>query len=201
MGDNGVQIIKTTFVSDPPTGANKTISIREDSSHRFSAGDSGFGDPDTGDSLAGVRITSLQSAGSLTLSGTQVTRDQVVSASDIEGLVFEPVAGESGSPYATFRFRVSDGAAYSAGANAVTVNVTPATLCLSAASSLDPGADPPDADPPDADPPAIHLGGGLVKLRGRGLCDVIRDPVVGVLGQVPSALLAFQTALGETGEP
>ena len=106
-----------------PTGASKTITIQEDSTLTLAASDFGFSDPDTGDSLAYVQITSLQSAGSLKLDGTQVTLNQEVAASDIPGLVFEPAPDASGSPYATFQFKVSDGTAYSSQANTITVNV------------------------------------------------------------------------------
>ena len=117
--------INVTPVNSPPTGANKAFTIQEDSTRTFAASDFGFSDPDAGDSLAKIQITALQSAGSLKLDGTQVTLNQEIQASAISGLVFEPVSGASGSPYATFQFKVSDGDTYSSQANTITINVTP----------------------------------------------------------------------------
>ena len=108
-----------------PAGADKTVEISEDTTYTFAASDFGFSDPDTGDSLAHIQIASLQSAGSLKLNGTQVTLNQEIRAAQIAGLVFEPEPDASGSPYATFQFKVSDGTAYSSQANTITINVQP----------------------------------------------------------------------------
>ena len=117
--------INVNPVNDAPTGADKTITIQENSTQTFTASDFGFSDTDTGDSLTHVQITTLQSAGSLKLDGTQVTLNQEIRASAIPGLIFEPAPGASGSPYTTFQFKVSDGAAYSSQANTITINVQP----------------------------------------------------------------------------
>ena len=122
--------------NSPPAGADKAITIQVNATHAFAASDFGFSDPDAGDSLAKVQITALQSAGSLKLGGTQVTLNQEVAASAIPTLAFEPAPGASGSPYATFQFKVSDGAAYASQANTITVNVQPP-------QSAPPGGDQP----------------------------------------------------------
>ena len=113
------------LANGPPVGADKTITMRANATYTFNASDFGFSDPDAGDSLKKVRITALQSAGSLKLDGTQVTLNQEVAVGDVPRLVFEPAPGASGSTYATFKFKVSDGAAYSSRANTITMSVQP----------------------------------------------------------------------------
>jgi VCBS repeat-containing protein len=82
---------------------------------------------DAGDSLAQIQITSLESAGSLQLSGADVTLGQVISEAEITAgnLTFTPAPSENGIPYDSFEFRVHDGTAYSASAYTMTVDVTP----------------------------------------------------------------------------
>src|SRR5439155_991745 len=110
----------------PPTGADATVTIAEDTSKTSTAADFGFADADAGQSLAAVRIDSLPGAGALTLNGVAVAAGQVVSASDIAGLVFTPAADASGNGYASFSFSVQDSAgAFDATPNAITINVTP----------------------------------------------------------------------------
>ncbi len=111
-------------VNAPPAGADKAITMRANTTYAFAASDFGFSDPDKGDSLSKIRITALQSAGSLKLSGTQVTLNQEVPYHDVTYLVFEPEPDASGSPYATFKFKVSDGETYGSQANTITINVT-----------------------------------------------------------------------------
>ena len=64
----------------------------------------------------------MPGAGSLTLSGTAVTANQVIATADIPNLVFTPEADASGSSYANFKFTVSDGSEDS-GVQTITLNV------------------------------------------------------------------------------
>ena len=109
-----------------PTAADKTVTAEEDAAYTFGAGDFGFTDPDTADVLAGVKIVTPPSAGTLAVNGTAVTADQAVSraALDAGRLAFTPAANANGGGYASFTFTVSDGAAESAAANTITVDVT-----------------------------------------------------------------------------
>src|SRR5439155_8566278 len=112
----------------PPTGADATVTIAEDTSKTFSASDFGFADADAGQSLAAVRIDSLPGAGALTLNGVAVAAGQVVAASDIAGLVFTPAANANANAngYASFSFSVQDSAgAFDTTPNAISINVTP----------------------------------------------------------------------------
>ena len=80
---------------------------------------------DEGDELASVKITGLETKGDLELDGAAVMADQEMTEADIDDgkLTFAPATGESGSPYATFEFTVSDGEDESALAYTMTVNV------------------------------------------------------------------------------
>ena len=120
--------IQLTDVNEAPTGADGTVTINEDTSHTLTTADFGFSDVDAGDSLSAVRIESLPSAGSLTLSGVVVTAGQVITAADLNAgqLVFTPAADASGVGYASLTFTVRDsGNLYAAGPNTLTVDVTP----------------------------------------------------------------------------
>ncbi|MCY3566701.1 MAG: Ig-like domain-containing protein, partial [Gammaproteobacteria bacterium] len=110
---------------DRPTGADRTVTTNEDTAYAFTADDFGFVDADEGDTLAGIRITALETAGALKFSA-DVTLDQVISKAEIDTglLTFTPAANANGPGYATFGFKVSDGALESAAANTITIDVT-----------------------------------------------------------------------------
>ena len=93
--------------------------------YTFEADDFGFADTDTGDTLASVKIVTLPAVGTLALDGTAVTLNQVVTKAQIDGdmLTFTPVAGASGTGYATFTFKVNDGTDDSASAYTMTIDV------------------------------------------------------------------------------
>ncbi|ATC63708.1 hypothetical protein CMV30_06930 [Nibricoccus aquaticus] len=108
-----------------PTGTNKTITTNEDTAYTFVASDFGFSDADSGDSLSAVRINSIPSDGSLTLSSVAVTASQVIVAADIGNLVFTPAANANGNGYTGFSFSVRDqSSTYDPSPNAITINVT-----------------------------------------------------------------------------
>ena len=119
--------INLTNVNDAPTGTNATITMTEDTAHTLTAANFGFSDVDAGDSLSAVRIDTLPSAGTLTLSGAAMTAGQVVSAADITAgnLVFSPAADANGTGYANVTFSVRDSAnAYDPAPNTLTFTVT-----------------------------------------------------------------------------
>ncbi|HNM64751.1 MAG TPA: cadherin-like domain-containing protein, partial [Accumulibacter sp.] len=101
-----------TNVNDAPTGTDTTVAMLEDSAYTFSLSDFGFRDTldDPGNTLAYVRITTLPTAGSLTLAGAPVTASQFVSANAIGAgqLQFTPAANANGVAYASFSFQVQD---------------------------------------------------------------------------------------------
>ena len=107
-----------------PTAADGTVTTDEDTAYAFDASDFGFADTDAGDGLASVRVVTLPGSGTLAVSGRAVSADQEVTASDLGGdLTFTPAADAHGSGYASFTFRVSDGAAESASTYTMTIDV------------------------------------------------------------------------------
>ncbi|MCS6288724.1 MAG: DUF4347 domain-containing protein [Nitrospira sp.] len=119
--------INLTNVNEAPAGADPTITISEDTAHTLTTANFGFSDVDAGDSLSAVRIDTLPSVGSLTLSGVAVTAGQVVSVADLTAgnLVFAPAADANGTGYANFTFSVRDSNnTYDTAPNTLTVNVT-----------------------------------------------------------------------------
>ncbi|MBK9947788.1 MAG: DUF4347 domain-containing protein [Nitrospira sp.] len=119
--------INVTNVNEAPTGADATVTINEDTSHILTTANFGFSDVDAGDSLSAVRIDTIPTAGSLTLSGMAVTVGQVVTVADITAgnLVFTPAADANGIGYASFTFSVRDsGSLYDSGPNTLIFDVT-----------------------------------------------------------------------------
>ncbi|MBE3141519.1 MAG: cadherin-like domain-containing protein, partial [Thermoplasmata archaeon] len=123
---NNLQI--KCHVNQLPTSADKTVTKDEDNPYTFLLSDFAFTDPDTavyGDQLEKVKITQLETDGSLTLSGSDVSLDQEISRADIDAgnLRFTPDPNENGNPYANFKFKVSDGLLYSASDYTMTIKV------------------------------------------------------------------------------
>ena len=120
--------VNVTPVNDPPTGDNNTVTTNEDITYVFAVADFtvNYSDPES-DPFAEIRVTSLESVGSLLLGGTPVALNDVITAAQISGgqLTFVPVAGQSGSPYDSFDFEVGDGSDFSTANYTLTVNVTP----------------------------------------------------------------------------
>jgi VCBS repeat-containing protein len=135
--------INLTNVNEAPSGTNATVTITEDTSHVLTAANFGFSDVDAGDALSAVRIDTLPTAGTLTLSGTAVTAGQVITTADLAAgqLVFTPAANANGTGYARVAFSVRDSTSlYDPTPNTLTVNVTavndrPTDLSLSANTS------------------------------------------------------------------
>lgn len=121
VSSQGVALHDISF--DPtPAASNRNVAVNEDAVHTFAAAEFGFSDVD-GDTLQAVRITSLETTGALKLGGVDVALNQVVAAASLGQLTFTPAADANGTPYASFRFQVSDGASYSVSDYQMTVNV------------------------------------------------------------------------------
>jgi Ca2+-binding RTX toxin-like protein len=118
--------ITTDDVNHAPTANNKTLTTDEDVAKTLTVADFGFKDEDAGNTLQSITVTSLPTAGSLTLKGKAVTLDQVIAATDINTgkLVFTPAPDENGSGYADFGFQVSDGTVLSASDYSLTFDIT-----------------------------------------------------------------------------
>ena len=120
-----------------PTAADGTVTTDEDTAYAFDASDFGFADADTDDELASVRVVTLPGSGTLAVSGSAVSVDQEVAASDLGGnLTYTPAADGHGSGYASFTFRVSDGTAESAADYTMTIDVNAVNDAPTVASAL-----------------------------------------------------------------
>ncbi|WP_371357644.1 tandem-95 repeat protein, partial [Hydrocoleum sp. CS-953] len=126
--------IDVTALNDAPTAADNTITIEEDNSHTFTETDFSFDDID-GDTLASITITSLPTAGTLQLNGTNVTANQIIARAEISNLVFTPAENGNGTNYANFNFSVNDSTTESETANTITINVTPVNDAPTAADN------------------------------------------------------------------
>ena len=109
-----------------PSASDGTVTTNEDTARTFAAADFNFLDTDPGDTLSNVRIVTLPASGkgTLALSGTPVTANQVVAATNIGTLTYTPPANANGTGYASFTFKVSDGTAESAADYTMTITVT-----------------------------------------------------------------------------
>ena len=121
-------------VNQPPSGADRTLTVAEDGSHTFAADDFGFSDPGDSHGLLSVRLVSVPPAasGALALAGEAVTAGRVVPAGSLPDLTFSPAADAHGPALASFTFAVrDDGGTVGGGVdtdptpNTVTIDVTP----------------------------------------------------------------------------
>ena len=193
----------------PPTTANHTVTMVENSTYTFTSSDFPFTDPNSdGETLQSVTVTTLPSVGSLKLSGTAVTAGQVIPVGQIGSLTFTPAAGATGNSYATFQFTVNDGTASSSAATeTVVVTPIPPTTANHTVTTVENSTytfvstDFPFTDP-DADGETLQSvtvttlpGAGSLKLSGTA---VTAGQVIPV-GQIGN--LTFTPAAGATGNP
>ncbi|MBD9484678.1 retention module-containing protein [Pseudomonas sp. PDM14] len=129
--DSATLTVNVIDANSPPAGADATLSLLEDTSHVLGASSFGFSDAE-GNTLAAVKITTLPTAGQLTLNGSAIGAGTLVSVADINAgkLIFTPAANANG--YATFTFQVQDSGGTANGGvdldpnpNTITFNVTP----------------------------------------------------------------------------
>jgi len=135
LTNNGI----TVTVNVPPTSINSAITVNEDTSYTFVAGDFNFSDVDPGNVLTQVQITSLPSTGTLALNGTAVTANQVITKADIDAgkLTIRGATDAFGTANTSFQFKVHDGTEYSSTSYTETVNIT----AVNDAPSFTKGAD------------------------------------------------------------
>jgi VCBS repeat-containing protein len=117
--------------NDAPSGADKAITINEDTSYTLVGADFGFTDVD-GNALTAVTVN-VPSNGTLTLNGVTVTGATVATIAQINGglLRFTPALNANGLAQANFTFQVRDDGGTANGgidtdptANRITFNVT-----------------------------------------------------------------------------
>ena len=136
VGDFVRVITKWPSSNNAPTAADETITISEDSSHKFVEGDFNYSDADS-DAMDHVTIVTLPGSGTLELSGVAVNAGQEISTTNITNgnLEFIPDANENGDPYTSFTFSVNDGSEDSASNYTMTIDVTPANDAPTAADN------------------------------------------------------------------
>ncbi|MBD2043379.1 cadherin-like domain-containing protein [Microcoleus sp. FACHB-672] len=126
-------VVNVNFGDEAPSGSNKTLTTNEDTTYTFVVPDFGFSDID-GNAFNRVRLTTIPTAGSLTLNNLAVSAGTFVNVSDIiaGNLKFTPAPNSNSNSYMSFTFQVEDnGGTASGGANldptpnTITVNVAP----------------------------------------------------------------------------
>lgn len=115
--------VNVTHVNQPPTSTGGSVILRKNAVKTFAAADFEFSDIDGGDTLGGIKVTSLPTHGTLTLSASAVTLNQVVAVADITAgnLIYTPSTDYTGSD--PFNFQVRDATLFSADAT-MAISVT-----------------------------------------------------------------------------
>jgi CSLREA domain-containing protein len=130
--------INVAPVNDAPAGTDATLDIFANRSHTFAASEFGFTDPaDNGaNALQAVIVTTLPTAGALTLSGVAVTTGQSIAAASIPNLVYTPGPAATGDGYASFAFQVVDNGGTANGGHDTDLSPNTITFDLSPPSAL-----------------------------------------------------------------
>ncbi len=120
-------------VNDAPTGGDSDVSTNEDVVYTFQESDFTYNDIEN-DNFAGIKIVSVETAGDLNYSGTDVAED--TDYPNVSSLEFIPETNGTGSPYAIFTYKVKDSAgAFSILNYTMTINVLeiddPPTIAIS----------------------------------------------------------------------
>jgi uncharacterized repeat protein (TIGR02543 family) len=111
--DGVSDVTLTPAANDPnaPTSTNATLAADENVSTALAASNFGYADPNSSP-LANVQITALPALGSLKLSGTAVTLNQIVTVADINSgnLTYLSPLGGFGTAYTTIGIKVQNSA-------------------------------------------------------------------------------------------
>ena len=130
---HGFNVFITDVDKLPSVSSSLVINVNEDDRHSFTKAEFKFEHNVVDrpkEDFKSVIITGLPSAGSLTLNGSAVTRDQEIAVGSLGKLVYTPKADEFGNNYATFKYKVvrtgaGDDASIQSKENTATVNVIP----------------------------------------------------------------------------
>jgi len=125
--DGVSDVTLTPAANDPnaPSSANATLTVDEDTISALTTNNFGYSDPNT-NALAAVQITSLPALGTLKLSGTAVTNNEIVAVADINAgyLTYLAATNANASPYTTIGIKVMNASNLWSLAAVMTVNVT-----------------------------------------------------------------------------
>ena len=115
IGTSSASNVDNATTNNPPTGMNGAITVDEDKIFYFWFRPSLFGyfDPN-GKSMASFTITEMPARGALTMSGAPINNVPFrIHRNSVENrgrsLRYKPAPNGHGTPYATFKFKVSDG--------------------------------------------------------------------------------------------
>ena len=193
------------------------MTILEDTSVVLGLSDFGdYSDVD-GDAMASVKITTLEDNGSLEYfngsSWVAVVQDQIISAADIIAghLRFVPDSNETGSPYTTIGYQVSDGTDFSASAYTLTVSVTPipdqSQIILGPAvtvyeKNLERGTDPQEAELVKSGTFTLLVPDGLqsLSINGANVIDDLGNVIPDVLISMSGGTLRVTSYDKSTGD-
>ena len=116
----------TPAVVDPksPKCVGATLTTLEGKAKPLNAGDLGYSDPKSSP-LTAVQITTLAPFGTLKLNGTPVELNQIVTATDISKLSYQPDLNGNGAPYASIGFKAKNANNLWSRAASLMINVTP----------------------------------------------------------------------------
>lgn len=159
-------------VNDAPAGVDRSVTSFDASPFTFSLNDflltdlaDAAGNWSSPNALAGVLITTLPTAGTLTNGGDPVAQGQVVSLADLSAgnLQFIPGLDADGDAYASFTFQVQDdgGTAY----GGIDLDPTPNLMTINVVSANDAPAVSPGVAALDPD---FGNGGIVTTLIGNG---------------------------------
>jgi hypothetical protein len=125
-----LEVYGSGAVNHPPEVSSLGKTLTQDTPLPFAVVDFAavFTDPDAGDSLQKIQITSLPSHGVLTLNGTAVSVSQEISAAQIGALTYMPDSGYTGPD--SFRWNGSDGDLYATTEAAVNLSINAAVANL-----------------------------------------------------------------------
>jgi hypothetical protein len=118
LSADALMTVNVTDVNQAPTSTGGSVILRKNTVKTFAAADFPFSDIDAVDTLQAIKVTSLPNPtnGTLTLSASAVTLNQVVDVVDITAgnLIYTPNTDYTGSD--PFNFQVRDAALFSADA-------------------------------------------------------------------------------------
>lgn len=154
------QIVLTVLnVNEPPSSSSLSIALDEDATYTFSGIDFAFSDFDSGpNALAGVKIVTTPSGGTLMVNNVAISAGTIVSAADLVAGNFTYAMPPDGNGSDSFTFQVQDdGGTDNDGvdlsSNAYTVSITvnpiadPTVIGVRAAATYVENASPVTLDP------------------------------------------------------
>ena len=155
-GSDDVPEVQNNSANHRPTSSSSKVTTPRDTDYTFKVTDFNFMDDDAGDVLEKVVITSRprpdRGEGTLMLDGNAIPQSRlpltVSMAKLADGdLTYSPPPGQGGADFATFRFKVNDGAVDSVSADTMTIDVGQNTaLQVVSIERWDPSSSPTNSD-------------------------------------------------------